>query len=277
MPAYTPPSVWALERFDAAASVLRAQVPAALRAAHGRARAAHVGSGLETNDAYGGTLWLIQHEELIACANAIGTASVIRPPGSRYSLLVVNGVVLYPWRYAADRTTQIEDARLREPVSELRRTLFGALTPSVVATQEPTLFDDVGDEEARAVAVAAERDAAEPTSRYARMVLIAYASNPQGGILAAEWGDASLLDDGRVRWAYHEPLPLHLSQEGGAAADGYVPTGPSGPLHPVAPAKPNRFDDTPLEEPALGRRAAGVIPTSEPGPTAPETGSDARS
>ena len=272
---FTSPSAWALDRFDRAAQALLQLIPGALRAAHGRARAAHVGSGLESNDAYGGTLWLIQHEELVVRADTVGTASVIRPPGGRYSLLVVNGVVLYPWRYASDRTTRIEDARLREPVSELRRNLFRALAPAVVPMPDPTLFDV--EDEGGHVAETADQVAAEPVSLHARLVLIAYASNPHGGILAAEWGDASLLDDGRLRWDHREPLPLQPPQEGGAAGDGNAPTGPSAPLRPVPPTTKRRFDAAPLEEPPLGRQTPGVIPTSEPTPTPPETGSDERS
>jgi len=172
------------ERFDTAASSLLQQIPAALRAAHGRALAAHVGGGPDSHDAYGGTLWLIQHEELVGRAGVLDGARVIKPRHSRYPLVVINGVVMYPVRYASDGTP-VEDARLREPVPELRRALFGTLAPALAAVQrQGTLAFDGEEDHLKDAEVA--REALTQFAPYARLVVIAYASNPRGGILNAE-------------------------------------------------------------------------------------------
>lgn len=258
---------WELDRFGRAADELRDRIPAALQAAHSRARAAYIGAALSSNDAYGGPLWLIQHEELVA--HTAGLGKVIRPPRSRYELRVVNGVVLYPWRYASDRTA-LEEAQLRKPVSGVRRSLFDALASDVPAPL-PTLFDDQFDEAAEVPPVADEFD-----PQYARLVLVAYASNPQSGILAIRWGEADLLDDGRLRWGPHYPLPLQPPQAdaGRVAGTGSGPTPPIRPVRPAGPAAGRRFDDAPLDEPVLGRQTPGVPPPAEPEPNPSPTGSD---
>lgn len=260
-------SEWASDRFGAAVDDLLQLVPAALGAAHGRAHAAHVGADMNENDAYGHTLKLAQHQELVARVGPFG--NVIRPHGSRYHLAVVGGAVLYPLRYASDRTP-VEDARLRWPVSGLRRNLFAAL--DAMAPVPPTLFDVPLDED-----LGGATD--EPDPQSTRLVIVAYTSNPRSGVLIAEWGEADLLEGGGLLWRYHYPLPLQPSQQATRATEGVggMGTGSTGPIRAVRPATPagsRRFDDAPLDEPVLGRQSPGVSSPAEPPFDPLPTGSD---
>jgi hypothetical protein len=94
------PSPWAVERFGAAAEALQRAVPEGIHRAHELAIAAHIASTLKWNDAYGGTLKVTQHEQLIAAVKGIPGVAPRKPSGvrSRFELTVVDAlsVVLYP-------------------------------------------------------------------------------------------------------------------------------------------------------------------------------------
>jgi hypothetical protein len=140
----SPVSSWAQERFGSAAPQLRWSIPAALHAAHRRALAAHLASKLETNDAYGIPLAVIQHQEMVARLESVEGVRTIRPKGSRYALVRIGNVVLYPWRYASDAQTPVEQASLRQPVSALRKDLFtlGTSEPDSQLTLDHADIDD---------------------------------------------------------------------------------------------------------------------------------------
>lgn len=247
---------WAVERFGDATPEVLEQVPAALRAADARSRAGHLAAGLKTNEVYGGSLWLTLHEELLTHIRGVAGVQVIKPPRARYELAVVNGVLIYPWRYAADLATPVRRAQLRRPVSHIRRSLL-ALNPS--APPEPTLFDDgAADLEGEEALYAAK----EVTDSYARVVLLAYASNPQGGVLSAQWGDAHLLAGDELYWNHLEMLPMTSGEEGGFGVR-EIHTGPT----PSGPGQATQFDAGPLEDFDLGTKAPGEVvePDETPG------------
>jgi hypothetical protein len=264
------PSVWSRQRFGEAARPLRRAIPAALAEAHRRALTAHVGSELtKTTRAYGMPLADIQHEVMVQYAGAVEGARMVHPRHSQYELVVVNSVVLYPWKYATDGT-RVQDARLARPVSDVRRNLlgFGDPTPSGALTFEQA---DLDEDELQAQ-WEAERAVLEELADSARVVTIPYASNPKAGILWAGWGDAELVDPqrGQLHWHHLEPLP---PADPSYHADGR--TTPRTPVPPVPdPAAGRRFDDAPLVEPQIGPQPPLTQPANEPGPPRPETGSD---
>jgi hypothetical protein len=220
-------SGWARERFGEAAGPLREAIVTALAEAHRRALSAHVGSELRrTTRAYGMPMADIQHDVMVEYAGEVDGAEVFHPGGGQYRLVRVRGVVLYPWRYAAD-STPVREARMRHPVSDVRRHLLGGGQPPNVQLS----LDDIdgGDPELLTELVAS-----------GQVVTVAYASSPGAGILRAYWGEAELVDGqrGELVWHHLEELPVESTVE--STPDGSAPAA--------------RFDAARLEEPLLAAR-----------------------
>jgi hypothetical protein len=225
-------SGWARERFGPAAVALRGAIAAALAEAHRRALSAHVGSELRrTTRAYGMPMADIQHDAMVEYAGGVEGAEVFHPGGGQYRLVRVRGVVLYPWRYAAD-ATPVREARMRHPVSDVRRHLLGGGQP---ANLQLSLDDieggDIGGGDPEMLTALAEAG---------QVVTVAYASSPGAGILRAYWGDAELVDGqrGLLVWHHLEELPA-VEAAGGSTVDS---------------AAAGRFDAAELEEPRLAAR-----------------------
>ena len=132
------PSAWVQARFGDMANDLARAVSRAVYQAHEQALAAHVNGGLQSNDAYGSTMYPAVNERLAAeCADIPGV-QLRKPKGTRgrFDLVVCEQppVVLYPWRYATDKAVTRERARFRRPVSDLRKTLL-ALNEGTIAGQ----------------------------------------------------------------------------------------------------------------------------------------------
>ena len=269
------PTVWARERFGDAAGDLAKAVARAIHQAHGRALAAHFSGGLTSNDAYGVTLHVAQYEELVAECGALPGVSIRKPRDvlGRFDLVVRDEppVVLYPWRYATDQSVPRDRAKLRPPVSDLRKSLL-SLSASALLGQL-TLEQGAIDPEELEAQIAEEQALLDQLASLGQVVTVAYASNPGGGIFELGWGDAELVNEktGEVQWRYWEQLPPPGDQAAGGS-----------PRKPVAPAgrdgsaRAGRFDDAPLEN-DLGLRPRPPLaepPISEPERLKDETGSD---
>ena len=270
------PSTWAIDRFGAAAADLAQAVPLAIHRAHDRAMAAHHSSGLTTNDAYGSTLAVTQHLQLVELTRSIPGVVARKPVDvhSRYELLVLDEtrVVLYPWRYATDHTRTRQDAKLRPPVSDLRKNL---LTLTARAIEGQLNFDQAGLTFDQLEAELAEEQAVvEQLAKFGQVVTIGYASNPAAGIFDLGWGDAELDDEdtGTVIWHHWEPLSVSWASGTGGSTRAPQPS-----LSQVdIPERAKRFDDAPLNEDFHLRPRSPLTepPTSEPERQRPETGSD---
>ncbi|MEV0287950.1 hypothetical protein AB0H36_27870 [Kribbella sp. NPDC050820] len=269
-------SRWSVERFGAAAADLTRAVPAAIQRAHELALDAHVASEVSTNDVYGSALWVNQHEQLVEYTREIPGIDARRPAGmhSRFSLVVVNDtkVVLYMWRFATDHKTSYRTAKMRPPISDLRRSLL-TLTPHVYddgAGQLP--FDGVEiDAEAAEAARAEEEAVLRELEALGRVVTVGFASNP-AGLIELGWGDCELLDDhGYVRWTHWETLP-----RAGRFGEGEDGNGQWVPRRPGGGPAPARFDADATLDDDFGLRARSpldVPPISEPERDRPDSGS----
>lgn len=206
------PSAWAIERFGSAAEALVQVVPAAVQHAQARADAAHIASGLKSNDAYGPTMRVALHEALVEFTADIPGITARKPLGvrSRFPYVVVEetSVALMPWRYAADGSVRRVDAKFPVPVSDLRKTMLslGAHPDHVQPTLDETALE-ISDLEAM---FADEADMLEQLRSMGTVVTIGLASNPVNGIVSLGWGDAQLTDPetGKVTWHTWEELRL---------------------------------------------------------------------
>ena len=265
------PSAWAEARFGTTAGDLTRAVTLAIHRAHGLALDAHISSTLSSNDAYGATLHVTQYEQLVDLARDIPGVSIRRPTDvrCRFELVVLDDppVVFYPWRYATDNSRPREAARLRQPVSDLRKTLL-SLNASTVCGQ--LSFDQAERDYSQVEAELAEEEAIlAQLEQFGRVVTIGYASNPGGGIFDLGWGELDLVDEstGEVRWRHWEPL--RPAEE----ADGAGARTPLGGL--CGPGRTGRFDDAPLQEDlGLAPRSPLSSPGGEPEMPVQDTGSD---
>jgi hypothetical protein len=268
------PSPWAQARFGEAAGDLALAVARAIYQAHDRAMAAHVGGMLQSNDAYGVTLHVAQYEELAIEACDISGVLIRKPKDvrGRFDLVVLENppVVLYPWRYATDKAIPRERAKMRPPVSDLRKTLL-ALNANTVSDQL-TLDQAEIDPQQLEAELAEEQAVLNQLARLGRVVTVGFASNPGGGIFELGWGDVELIDEetGRVMWRYWEQLPPPGEQAGVVA--------PRQPAFPDGDGRyrAGRFDEAQLED-DLGLKPRPPItepPISEPERPPEETGSD---
>jgi hypothetical protein len=242
-------SRWARERFGAAAAPLRTAVAAALAEAHRRALSAHVGSELRrTTRAYGMPMADIQHDAMVEFVGAVDGAEVIHPIGGQYRLVRVRGVVLYPWRYAAD-ATPVREARMAHPVSDVRRHLLGAGQQASIQLSLDEFLEGGGDPEVLSALAEA-----------GQVVTVAYASSPGAGVLRAYWGDAELVDSQRgvLLWHHLEELPAAPPVAGEADARG---TGRfDADRFDADRFDADRFDAADLEEPTLAMRRPTDLP-----------------
>jgi len=219
-------------------------VAAAVQQAHALALDAHLASTLTSNDAYGYTLRVTLHEQLVEFTSDIPGVVGRKPTGvrSRFPYVVVEetAVVLLPWRYASDISVRRQDARLSAPISDLRKTM---LTLSAQAGHvQPTLEEvDVDDVELEAL-IAEERDLQDQLRRQGAVVTVAFASNPTNGVVGLGWGDAELTDtdSGEVTWHHWEALSV--------ATDMARPARPVLMAAPASSAGAARFDAAPLDD-----------------------------
>jgi hypothetical protein len=254
-------SEWATAQFGVDADSTAGAIVAGLHAAHTRSVQAHIGGGLGTADAYGGVMWLAAADEILNRLADIEGAGRIKPERARYSLGVVNNSVIFPQRIGTDLRTPPTEAKLA--MSRVRADIFSlGPAPSI---EHPTLFDVTTVDVAQETTLEDVGDLNE-----AGLVVVAYVSSPDGGLLRVWWGHAALLDDGRLDWHHIEQLDLNQPEAVTRRADlRLVTTGPHD-----QPAS-RRFNDVPLEETPLGLRNPLIPPMQEPQePELPTGGTD---
>lgn len=198
-----PTARWARRHFGPGAADLRSAVSGALARAHMRALAAHEAGEMTDRDTYGTTLHVAQYEELARALNSWPGATVTRL--GRHPLVIINGLVLYPWRYSADGNRPLSQARLRLPVSNRRTRLFKAHGP---APMQPAL-----DPSFEPPTPAELLEAFPELGQGTRLVLIAYACSVDAGVMHRYWGEAELRDRGGVVWHNGEVIPAPTTHQ----------------------------------------------------------------
>lgn len=265
-------SEWAVERFGVLADGLLETVPSALKRAHESAVAAQGASGTRHRDPYGHTLKNRQHECLVEALEGLEGVQRFQPHGASFELvrLTATRVSLLPWRYGTNRAASRLKVRMKP--SGLRRDLLSgpAGNPNQLSLEQAEL------PEAELEAQLAENDAVwEQLRSLARVVTIAYSSDPSG-IFDLGWGDVELLDeDGTLKWLHWEPLLLADSAAGGGERRRHLQEVKRSAVG--TPSTDSRFDDAAgLDDDDLPMRARPSMgePKREAEPNAEETGTD---
>ncbi|MFC4591648.1 hypothetical protein [Sphaerisporangium corydalis] len=251
-------SRWATERFGERAASVRGQLAASLLEAAGNAQDAQKSSRSDKRYAYGSTLMARRYEALVDGFKNDPGFQVVRPYGSPHHLVVLDGNLILPFRYAEDDTTPISEARVSDGrVSALVRELFTRFAPATTYHQEVldlALASD--DEETQLAELAAARPLLAQLPADTRLIPVAYAANAQASLLKLYWGEAELLDDmGRIHWTHVEQIPL-------LTALPWVTQG----LPTAEPDMAGRFDHgaepdlTLVRRPAVERENAKIFP-----------------
>jgi hypothetical protein len=261
------PSAWSVDRFgDEYARQLRVLLPRALAVAVNRQIDTHKASGLNTLYAFGGA-WPVVYEELVDHIAGLDGARVVRPRGRSFSLVMVNGNVLFPFRYANDLTTSPTGAWPALGLNTTCRDLLAAFGPKP-RYEQGELFP---------VETAAPAEAPLGDVAPDNVVLVAFAASARAGLLSVGWGEAALLGDGGLAWNCFEMLPGPGGMAPPAAGGGPVPVdGPQRPSGPDRSSGTRRFDEAPLPDPVLQPRPASeqadatAIDPRQDGPLADE-------
>jgi hypothetical protein len=240
---------WLLERFGADGLKLRRDLPAVMWDRHlGMADAQKV-APMRSSAVYG-QMWRAVHDGLLDSFANMPSAQLYRPVNAPYKLVVINGTVLFPWRYADNTRTDLDQATLGPQVSSSRRAaLAGAKVPDMLPFGD--LTSEVVDP-AEAEEVEKFRQTFRAASAEHPVVAIPYASNMRA-LLSLYWGDVkSLRSDGSIDWGYREQFDLALQPP------------PKRRLRVVGDEDKQKFNDAPLAKPKI-RPRRGARPAANSG------------
>lgn len=196
---------WLLERFGADGQRLRTGMPAMLWRRHLGMADAQERAPMKSQAVYG-QIWRAVHDGMEEDFGSLPTAQLYRPPSAPYKVLVVNGTALFPWRYAHDAVTDLDQASLGAHVSPTRQlVLAGVAVPDMLPLGD--LPTDESDSET-AEEIEFHRTVFREVASAHPVVVVAYASNPTS-LLSAYWGDVRHLHaDGTLDWGWRERLDL---------------------------------------------------------------------
>ena len=240
------PSRWAIGKFGEHAETLWELVPAAVGAAVERQMDAHAASRLSTLQAFGGA-WPARYEELVERLKGLGGVEVVRPAGAAFQLVVANGQVLVPFRYADDLGTSHREPRATKRLNKSVRELLTEYRAEPDWVTEG-LFPISDAATAPGVRLLGDL-------RPEGMVLVFFAANAKAGLLRLGWGEAAAVEAGELVWGFTEMLPL--PKPSSPLAGRPVPV--DGPRILASGGSPlPRFDDAPMVSPEITARNASV-------------------
>lgn len=168
-----------------------------------------------SGDTYGVTVSVRLSEELVDLADRVEGLTCVKPTGMavRFPLLLApqTRTVIYPWRYAKDRSIARHEARFRTPLSEVRD---GLLSLSTSGRRTPDLLDlatdpDMFDAEWDAVAEV------EAMGTFGSVVYLAYASNATADVVDQGFAEIDLRDGrtGAVDVRHWQAIPAAASAD----------------------------------------------------------------
>jgi hypothetical protein len=218
-----------LETFSTYGPRIREQIAEMVKAEHEASLDAQEASGHRSRSVYG-EFWRGLLEKFEAFGELPG-ATLVRPGEAPYKLPVVNGVVLFPWRYAKSRETDF--AATRFATSDARMSVAALRAPTVQATLELDLPDPGLSDQERQLLAALHAD--DPVIASSRLVLVAISSSVSG-LFSIEWGEATLSTAGYIEWVSPPESLLQLPPSKPAS------TSPTATFTDGVP--PKKFPDT---------------------------------
>ncbi|CAB41078.1 hypothetical protein GTY87_18055 [Streptomyces sp. SID7813] len=140
-------------------------------------------------------------------------------------MLGVGNAILYPVCYASDSTTDVRGMKIR--TSQIRTEMFAAYGQLAPQVQTALRISDGIDGQEWAFDDLEETLAELPEQP--KMLLLAYASNREGGLLNCFVGEAKLDLSGSVSWEWIEPLAITDAEGGTGGISVVSPIDPSAP------------------------------------------------
>jgi hypothetical protein len=224
-----PDDLWADRAFGKDADRVRKVIRESLKAAYSQSASAQNSSRARKKYPFGSSLWTLQFQELEDRMVKKFGGSVGIEPLDNYSLVVFGNCVLHPVRSMNLKSSKAKDARVRKPVSKVRRQMYSELGPKPAHIQDglwPV-----------AAAQASARDVRTLMTRLgpsARLVTISYVCDLGPGLIDVYIGDAELdVQSGQLSFRDGEEVsvgakivkPPRKSRkvEGRAFDDGEVP------------------------------------------------------
>jgi len=190
---------WSLETFGRPGPTIRKRIPELVNLEHNGCVGAQEEWGHEAQLAYG-NFWYGIITRFHSAFSVIEGGGWMRPGHAPYRLPVVNGVTIFPWRFARSRETELEavpfaTSPTREAIPELRQ----RFVQDVISPEFSTPLElDEDDLKLLETLQAVQRD--ESTSN--RLVVVGIASSVSG-IHSVRWGEVALASSGYVKEIGH--------------------------------------------------------------------------
>lgn len=221
---------WALKTFGPDGVLVREQISAIIRNCHEKMANAQAEAEMTHSGVYG-QIWRKCLDEFVAVLGKLPSAEIL--PLRGYKLVAFNGVALFPWRFARERSADIGSQPFA--VSNTRISLF-----EQERNQMPPRLDIEFDHPELTTEELALLDAESTAlgsvmSTQPRVVVVPYASNPFA-LHSVDWGEATLGEDGYLTFESMESL-LEIGV---------------GTLIDINPAEEDAFSEGPIPRPQLG-------------------------
>jgi hypothetical protein len=219
---------WAMETFGRYGPLIRSRVAEMVIAEHMALQDAQDASGHRSQGVYG-QFWRGMVEKFEEFGD-LPDATMVRPGEAPYRLPVINGVVLFPWRYAHNKQTELgatlfvtSDARAHLPTMQLPE-IQGALP---LALPDPGLSEEE-------VQLLDALSPGNPEIGSNRLVLVAISSSFHD-LSAAQWGEVTITGAGYLETVGYWENLLEVPPSRPAS------TSPAGSF--TDGALPNKFPD----------------------------------
>lgn len=222
---------WALATLGPDGVLVREQIPVIIRACHEKMANAQAEADMKHSGPYG-YIWRRCLDEFSSVLGRLPSAELITVPRSGHKLASFNGVVLFPWRFARERSVEVGTRPFA--VSDTRVSLFTQKRGSSDARLDIEFEHSELTEEEHALLDAEGNALAATLATHPRVVVVPYASNPSA-LHSVEWGEATLGADGCLTF---ESLESLLDISGASLVE----------MNPVDEA----FSEGPIPRPQLG-------------------------
>lgn len=193
---------WSIEMFGAEGVNIRERVIELVQKEHNASVDAQEASGHRSRGVYG-QFWRGILERFEDAFKDLPHVKNVRPGRAPYSIPVVNGTAIFPWRYGNSRDEDLSTKNFA--TSDARKDLFQMIGLSVqnefdLGIEHPELNSD---EVTLAEYVQSIFDDGESSA--VRVVVVAVSSSPLA-LFDLQWGEAGIGDDGSIIWGFKESL-----------------------------------------------------------------------